>query len=353
MKKILIAVAGIVVLLIVFLTTEENKDYLTEETYWKKEISEIRYTPPQSDWSGNKGQDFLGQAFTLKRLNIGNIKKPPIFLIQSLGKNGEELIYEAGYKVKNLFTELSILKIKSVVEAKPSYMNDYSIDLEKSPRLEILDNKKSQILYLGVEIPDKSLFSFSDGKFILSTFAHSFRRLKTNILFFRERNLVSVGTGHITKIRLKSSSGLLEIENSPEDDKSGIKKNIWRRNTGTRIVFPPELGDELGSLLKTMRYDLFPDEEGEEGIAIIRELTKMPIEMEWEVWTSEGRFYKILLFPRTNLGDKDYRPLIRTIEGNLEESPAYTSEELIQRLTQASDKIRKSEKWQRPEKKLK
>jgi hypothetical protein len=353
MKKILIAIAGIVFLLIVFLTTEENKDFLTEETYWKKNISEIRYTPPQSDWSGIKGQEFLAQAFSLIRLNKGNVKSPPIFIIKSQGINGEELVYEAGYNVKNLFTELSVLKIKSVVEAKPSYMEEYSIDLEKSPRLDILDGKKSLTLHLGIEIPDKSLFSFSDGKFILSTFAHSFRRFKTKIEFFRERNLVSTGNGYITKIRLKTSKELLEIENSPEEDKLGVNKNVWRRNTGTRLVFPPELGDELDSLLKSLRYELFPDDGGYEGVAIIKELTMMPIEMEWEVWTSEGRIYKIMLFPRTNLGDKDYRPTIRTIEGNLEESPAYTSEEMVQRLIQTSDKIRKSEKWQRPEKKLK
>jgi hypothetical protein len=357
-KKILLAVGAIILLLVIFLTTEEKKDYLTEETYWKKTIESITYRPPSEDWKGEDREEFIEKELILRLEDKGGMKKTPLFSVETTSKetnsqgSSEKLVYEAGYNAKNLFNELSVFKIKSVTDAKPSFLDEYSIDFEKSPKLTISDGKKDIPLHLGKEIKDQSLYAISDEKFLLSATAHTFRRFRSQAISFRERNLVSAGNGYLKKIRLRDSTGELEIENNPTSNKGGGTQNVWRRNSGTRLVFDPKLGDDLDSVLKSLRYEMFPDEE-EDGLAVIQELMSLPKNQQWEIWTSEGRHYKIVLFSKTLIGDKEYRPTLRLIDGKLQETPAYSSDAVGNRLSQSVEKIRKATPWQRPEKQIK
>lgn len=361
MKKPLLALGAILILLIVFLTTEEKKDFLTEETYWKKNVETVIYNPPAEDWEGSEGSEFIQEKLILRLLDRGDLKTPPLFSVRTIRTDevklseedsSEGLLFEGGYNVKNLFTELSVFKIKTVTEGDSLYLKEYMIDEAKSPSLEIRDGKKPVTLYLGKETKDKSLYSFYDGKYLLSTNAHTFRRFRSKTDSFRERNLLTVGTGYLSKVSWKRGQEYGEIENSPETRKSGGFQNIWRRNSGTRLVFNPGLGNDLENQWKTLRYERFPDED-QDGIEVLKELVKLPPDSEWNLDTSEGRKYKILLFPKTMIGDKEYRPVIRRIDDKWEESPAYVSDAVVRKIEESAEKIRNAKKWQRPEKKIK
>ncbi len=349
MKKYLFLVLSLVLLLMIFLFTEEKKEYQSEEVYWKKSIQSIQYFPPKKEWKEYSSTEFIPEELEFKLTDRGGLNSSPLFVVYS-PKN--EILYEAGYNVRNLFSELSVFKIKSIADAKEEYLLEYNIEPELSPRLEIRENGEIVVLYLGKELKDKSIYSLSDGKFLLSASGYTFRRFQANKDTFRERNLVSVGNGYIRRIVWASDKGHLEIENKPVQNPSGGNQNQWRRNSGTRILFEPRLGDDLDSYLKSLRYEKFPDEDAD-GVPVILELVKLPKEEEWTVYTSEGRKIHITVFPKTLIGDKEYRPIIRTLNDTIKETPAYVTHSSMERLKQSGERIRNAAQWQRPEKKIK
>lgn len=352
-KKILLAVASLILLAIVFLTTEEKKDFLTEETYWKKDITALDYIPPAQEWKGDANHLFIPNRMRIQKTGTGMGNSPVFFSVMGMDEAGKVIYqYEAGYNAKNTFTELGLLKVKSVAPWEDRFEKDFQIETG-SPKIVLSEGKSQNEIRVGKEIVDKSLYSFSDGKYLLSSDAHTLRRFKTSAVSFRERNLVYTGEAWVSRIRFKNLAGLLEAENNPYQDEFGNRKGNWRRNTGTKLVFDPNLGAEWEAQLKNLRYDLFPDDENGEGWDVIGALVKgMPVDQEWELSYSDGRVVKILLFPKTTIKDKEFRPALRTLPGQWAESPAYVSHDIAERLVDISDKIRKADHWQKSEKKL-
>ncbi|WCL50032.1 DUF4340 domain-containing protein [Leptospira sp. GIMC2001] len=351
--KALLGALAIFGMFLVMILTEEKQDYKTEEIYWKKDIHELQYAPPSEEWNSNNNQNYIKKSLTIKRLDKGGFSKLPFFIIETKDSENGNTTYEAGFNAKNLFTELSVLKINTVLDSNPSYLKEYKIEDKSSPTFSILESKEPEQILLGKELNDKTAISFAHANYILTTKAHTFRRFQAELFSFRERQLVNVGTGFIQKIRIKNSAETVEIENSPSPNEQGGRNNSWRRNTGTRLVFAPNLGDELDSAVKSLRYDLFPDEPNGASLEVANELTKSDLDTTIEVWTSDGFQYKILLFPKTSISEKDYRPVLRTVVGLIEESPAYVNNDTVSRLINIADRIRKAEKWQRPEKQIK
>ncbi|PJE01343.1 MAG: hypothetical protein CK427_11045 [Leptospira sp.] len=347
-KKLIYAILGFVFLLLVLVFTEEKKENLTEEVYWKKNLREIQYVPPSDKWNKDTSAGFKLDHFTIKKIDEGGIDSSPIFSIISKSKLGQEIVYEAGYNAKNTFTELSVLKIKSAVEASEPYLKEFQINNESSPKLILKEKAEPFELVLGKEISEKSLTPYLLQNTILSSNSYTFKRFESDLNSFRERQLVNIGSGSIQKIRLNLNEGIVEIENSPEKNQDGNNTNSWRRNTGIRLVIAPNLGDELDGLLKALRIELYPDEDTKDGIQIIEELTRAETKESLEIWNSEGRKIKILLFPQTNIQEKDYIPVQRKIIGILDEFPAYTSVEVIQKIRESAQKIGKAEKWNKP-----
>lgn len=347
-KKLLYTLVGICFLFLVFLLTEEKKENQTEEIYWKKNLTEIQFQPASEEWNLENSTKYINSFFSIKKIEEGGLKSSPIFSINNKTKSGKELIYEAGYNAKNTFTELSVLKIKSAVEANESYLKEFLIQKESSPKLILKENSEPNELVIGKEISSKSVTAFLLENSILSSNSYTFKRFESDLNSFREKQLINIGTGSILKIRLNFKEQTIEIENSPEKNPDGNVKNSWRRNSGIRLVIAPNLGDELDGLVKALKFDLYPDEDEEDGIQIIEELTKAPSQESIEVVNSEGRKIKILLFPQTNIQEKDYIPVQRKIIGILDEFPAYTSVEVVNKIRESAQKIGKAEKWNKP-----
>ncbi len=349
-KKFIFPLISIFVLLIVFLTTEEKKENLTEEIHWKKNLNSISYFPPSKDWINESAGKFIDTQFTINRILAGGLKESPLFSVTYTNKEGKSIDYEAGYNAKNLFTELSVLKIKSAIEATPEYLKEFKINNEKSPKLVISDGKSKTNLIVGKENTNNSTNSFSVDSVIFSINSYTIKRFISDLMSFRERQLISAGIGSILKIKINIQGQKLEIDNSPSKNKEGNLVNAWSRTSGIRLTFDPALGDEMDGLLKSLRYEMYPDEKLDEGIEIISELTQNPSNDSIEVVMSDGKVIKIFLYPRTNIEEKDYIPVQRKIIGILDEFPGYVSADLLSRIQTSAEKIRKAEKWHKPTK---
>ncbi len=349
-KKFIFPIVSFLVLLIVFLTTEEKKENLTEEIFWKKNFDTVSYFPPAKDWSNEHASKFINKPFNIIRSSTGSFKGIPFFSVSYLDKNAKPITYEAGYNAKNLFTEISVLKIKSAVNATPEYLKKFEINSDKSPRLEVYEGKTSKKIIFGKENSSLSTNSLNIDSLILSINSYTIKRFITDLPNFRERQIISSGNGYIQKVKINIQGQSLEIENSPFKNKDGNLINSWSRTSGIRLTFDPALGDELDGLLKSIRYDLYPDEKLEDGLDIIRELTQNPTTDGIEVKMSDGKDIKIFVYPRTNIEEKDYIPVQRKIIGILDEFPGYVGVDIFTRIQTSAEKIRKAEKWHKPTK---
>jgi hypothetical protein len=355
-NKLLVGLAVLFGLLAIIIFTEERQENQTEEIYWKKGFSQIRYFPPTNDWSGYKKEDYIKRPITWKKIERSGLVLAPLFIQEENlpSETGADIpsIYESGFNVKNLYNDLSVLKIRSIPDTDPEHWKEFYIDLEASPKLEMIEKSKMETILLGKEDPDSSRFFFLHNNLLLSTQAYILRRFQTASSTLREKNLVTPGKGFIKRIRIRDEIGFLELENSTTEDKDGEEKSQWRRNSGTRLLLAPNLGEEMESNFKSLRYDLFPDDPSGPGIDVALILTKTNPEITMDLELSDGRQVKILLFPKTQISEKEYRPASRTLNQSIQESPAFIRENLVTKLKQSIAKIREAEPWQRPNQKI-
>lgn len=348
-KKLALFFLSLGILLIVFLLTEEKKEYQSEEVYWKKKIESISYYPPKKDWKEFSNTEFLNSNVEFFLVELGGFASPNIFYVKDPSQN---IIYEGGYNVRNLFSDLSVFKIKSILQPEKEYLKEYSIDEEKSPYLELKEKNGSTIkLILGKELKDKSLYTLYDGKYILTTSAYVLRRFQNKPISFRERNIIHTGNEYIKRIIGSYEKYQVDIENRPSKNPSGGNQNNWRRNSGVKIVIEPRLGDDLDSVLKSLRVEKFPDEEND-GLIVANELLKVNPESTWNISIADGREIQIQIYPKTWIGDMEYNLLVRTVNKNYQESPVYVSHRVVQRMIESAEKIRNAEPWQKPSKKI-
>ncbi|MCE9502009.1 MAG: DUF4340 domain-containing protein, partial [Leptospira sp.] len=334
-------------LFLIFLFIEEKKENLKEETLWKLDFEKLSYVPgPKAE--NKKAEDYVIEPITFLRYPH-SLKENPVFSISTSDKeSGEIVLYEGGYNVKNLYSELTTLRIFSVAEADEKIKEKLGLIAETAPVLEFhSEGKKIKSLMIGNQNSDKSKRFFLTDKNIFLTHSFIFDKFRGRSESFRERQLLNVSTNYIKSYSYASGEKNLKIENSPVIENNS-QKNSFTRTTGKKIIFDPGLGDGIDSALKSLRIDIYPDDSDGQGFSVANSLINTPPEKILDISIANGEVYRIKIFPQTEFKGIKYRPVVREIRGKFIESPGYIKEDSLKRLEELTDSIIKANAWTKP-----
>jgi len=339
MKKIIAIVLAFTLLLILFLFTDKKQENLKEETLWKENPDKIIFSPPKN------GKDFGEfQKSELIFVRYANFLKDFAFFTVTMQdkESGKIVVYECGYHCKNLFTELSTLKILSAVFTEEGYRKNLNIGLDSSPKLLLFNSDRViREMFLGNESSNRSRRFFeTDGK-IYSAHPFIFNRFKEGLRAFRENNVFAIGNSGIKKIEFVSEAKNVKIDVSPVTE-NGIQKNSYIRISQKKINLDPALGDSLDKNLKNLKIDRYPDEPNGEGILVAEELVKVKEEKKITVQLSNNAKFILKIYPLTNIKEVKLRPIIRQIQ-DVTESPSYIAEEFYKSIEQDFENISSAE----------
>lgn len=346
MKKIILIVLSFVVLGIVFFYSEErHEEGLSEISYWKIQPEEIHYYPPKDH---SEFSEFIQDDMVFKKNQVG-LKLSPYFSVEGTDLESKlNYTYEASYNVKNLFTEMSVLTVKSINPAKADLLEKFQISIDKSPSIEMLASSKSlKRIYLGETSKDKNYRYVLSDKEIVTTIGHIFQKFSQTPFDFRDRQYLHFGEFELARLVVQSDGVRLTIENLPET-KNGNQVSRWYKTTKGKFRMDPNQGSQLFSYLQAFKADLYPDEKEGEGFLVAKELTSTEIFATLELFLTNGMHYKIKLFPRTNLKNKSYYPVVKEVERFQVESPSYTNEALVVQLIDLFKKIQTDAEWKEP-----
>jgi len=347
MKKVWVGLGAILFLFLIFLFTEEKIEHQKEEILWKLDFDKLSYVP------GPKAESKTPEDYVVEPLNFTRfphlLKESPVFSVSNKDKeSGEFVLYEGGYNVKNIFTELTTLKIFTVISVDEKAREKLGLSSDTSPQVEFYSgNKKIKSLMIGKQNADKSKRFFLTDEKIFSTHSYILDKFRGRSESFRERQLIGVGTSHIRSFVYSSPDKNLRIENSPVLE-NNAPRNSYTRISEKKIIFDPSIGDGIDSALKGLRIDLYPDDAGGQGFPVAKSLTSGPEDKTLEIAIRDGQVYKIKIFPLTDFKGVKYRPVIREIRGRLTESPGYIREDSLKRMEESTDSIIKAEAWVKP-----
>ncbi|HMV45937.1 MAG TPA: DUF4340 domain-containing protein, partial [Leptospiraceae bacterium] len=299
MKKILmVAIAFIVLAFVFFYSEERHEEGLTEIAYWKIEPDEIRYYPPKDH---SEFSNFIKSELTFKRIKTG-LKSSPYFTVEGIDPESKKpFLYEAGYNVKNLFTEMSVLNVKSINPANPDLLKKFQISEQSSPALEIyLSSKPQKKIYLGEQSNDKNYRYILSDKEVLTTIGHVFQKFSQSPFDLRDRQYLHFGEFELARMIFQSEGVRITIENLPET-KNGTQMSRWFKTTSGKNKMDPSQGSQLFSLLQAFKADLYPDEIEGEGFLVAKELTATETFANLQLILTNGMHYKIKLFPKVIL----------------------------------------------------
>ncbi len=345
MKKTFAIIAGFALLLIIFLFTEKKQENLKEEILWKINPTKISLFPPKN------GKEFEGN-FINERIDFVRyanlLKDTALFSISSIDKEtGRNIVFECGYHCKNLFTEVSVLKILSAVFSEESYRKNLNIDADSSSIIALYNNDKIlKELLIGKESSDKARRFFEiDGK-IYSAHSYIFNRFKDYPQNFRERQIFSTVNSKMKNMEFVSENKTVKIQVAQITENS-IEKNSYVRTSQKKIIIEPLLGDSLEASLKSLKIELYPDDKNGEGFSVANELTKSKENFKLKIILTNNIQVTLRIFPMTNIKDVKLRPIVRQLQ-DITESPAYIKEEDFKKIEEDFEKIFTAESYKKP-----
>jgi hypothetical protein len=344
-KIILISFAFLFLGVVFFLSEKRNEDGLSEVNYWKITPEEIRYFPPKSSSEFSK---FISTELIFKKIETG-MKSSPIFSVHGIDSGSKEnYVYEGNYNIKNLFTDISALSVKSINPAKQDLLEKFQISTEKSPALEILKaSKVEKKIYLGEEVRDKSRRYLLSDKDIITAPTHIFYIFSNPPADLRDRQYLRFGEFELSRLQFQGDGIHLTIENNPET-KNGIKNRKWFKIANGKFRVDPAVGDTLFSYLQYIKADLYPDESDGEGFLVSKELVSTESIAQLDVFFQNGLHYKIKLFPKAVLKNRSYYPVLKEVENFFVESPSYASELSVMQTIDLLKKIQSAPEWSEP-----
>ena len=326
MKKKIFLLAGIIVaVFIVFLFSEEKLEYGSEAELWKYNFDLIQYTPPREDWDGKDRDRFYKIPVTMKR--EGNIFNRYIFeIIFKDTETGKDIVYEGAHNVKNLFTELAVLKIRTVV-SKQDDLNGLGIDPEKSPAITLGRGIDMKRIILGNRTSDNNSRFFMYNNKIYAAHAFIFERFTGLTNNHRMRQIISITDSYVERVSLYDSSSRLvgELENS-QTEKNGRKMNQWKG----KKTFTEQKSLNVDSVMRSLRIDLYPDETNGQGFSVAEVLTGFPKTGTWKIEMADGTRIVLDLFPPTDIKNIKYIPVKRSL-GSLKESAGYILKDSVEK----------------------
>lgn len=341
-KLVLLSISILFLVLVFFFTTEKKEDQ-QELELWKLNPSSIKFFPPKD--SSALASKFSTDEFHLEKKEIG-LKSSPIFWLNGKDKNGKTYSYEGNYNIKNLFSELSILRTKGLNEAKPEYLEKFNLKKDDSPKLEIyVSNKLSKEILIGNESENSYRYVFADNSiFLVQNFI--FQKFTNSKFELREKNYFRSGEFEIQRVILSKDQEKITIENQAYS-KDGVQSSKWFKISSGKIRLEPSIASTMYSNLQNLKANLFPDEENGEGFEVAEELVKNPFDFILEVQFLNGTSSRIKVFPKVILKDKNYFPVIKEVD-SWKESVSYTDEDSIKRLIDSIDRIKTAVDWQEP-----
>lgn len=329
---------------------EENKEDISEFEYWNLNIDRIEYYPPKEEWGKESGETFGQRAFEVYRKE--GVKKGSTLQLVSHtdSETGKKIEYEAGHNSENSIRDLNRLKVKSsepVVEGIP--VKDSLLVGEGSPRLVLYSGNVKKVLRIGKKHRNGSTRVILDEghpSVILSSPSFLFDRFQRGPEEFRQRQLLNLGLETVKEISYIDESGtVIRIDNTPYEDNK-VKKNFWRRLSGTIILLDEKqkLGEDLFRAIAGLKTELFPDEPNGAGFTVGSILAPDSPKQEYslaslKIILSDGNETVIRFHRSTDIGEKKLIPTLRILNGKFQEPPTYISEAGFQKVRELAAKI--------------
>lgn len=342
-NKFLVLVLSFSFLIAVFFFTKEKKEDQQEIELWNINPSSIKFFPPKekSELVSKFSTDEL--EFEKKEISL---KTSPLFWIKGKSVEGKNYFYEGNYNVKNLFSELSILRTKGLNEEKSEYLEKFQLNKELSPKIEIYSGSKLQKeITLGKD-SDSSRYILTDNSIVLVQ-NFIFQKFTNSKFELRERNYVRAGEFELQRINYVKDSDKISLENQAFT-KEGVNSSKWFKISGGKIRIEPSLGSTIYANLQSLKASIYPDEENGEGFEISEELVKNQIFANLEVQFTNGQSYTVKIYPKVVMKDKTYYPAIKEVDLNHKESVSYIEEDSVKKLIESFDRIKTATEWQEP-----
>ncbi len=327
---------------------EENKEDVTEIQYWKLSVDRIEYNPPDTKWLEETTEVFYTKPFEVS-LKDGIKKGGKFFLVSNIdSETGKQIQFEGGYNSDNTFRDLGGLRVKSTEPVTEGIPIQDSLQVgDGSPKLTIYSGNVSKVLKIGKKHKNGStrvILEEGHPPVILSSNSYVFDRFQKGPEEFRQRQLISLGTESIKEISYIDENGKsIRIDNTPYEENK-VKKNFWRRLSGTIILLDQKLGEDFFRAVTSLKTDLFPDETKGAGFAIGTVLAPESPNTEYslaslKVLFSDGNETMIRFHKSTNIGEKKLTPIIRILNGRFQERPVYVGEDTFLRIQDLVSKI--------------
>ncbi len=358
-KRIIYLLFSILLLFAVFYFSEDRIENQTEINFWKENWRSILFYPPGKEWCGQKEPAFLENSIQMNLYDRG-WKNSPLFSVSSKDEvTGEDIVYEGNYNVKNTFSDLSTLKTKFIESGKEEDLKKFCVTSE-APKLalsaEIISNTKTppeKEIYFGIKLESDSsrIIARIENK-IVSPYLYLLEKFRGKIVSLRERQFITFNGGYIESINFHGQGLGITVENRAKKNQYDSFVNQWSRTTGERIVLSPEIGNDWENKLKSMRADLYPDDENGPGFAETKKWKEATPEFTILVSHSDRIRWKLLVYPKWVWKDKVYRPILRELAPYFTENVSYLEEETFQNFLQAGLRVKNASRFERPNQKI-
>lgn len=327
-KRLLITLSVFAFTLLVFLFTETKKEESSDVNFWNYDFEELKYTPPGE---GFPEKDlFISVPLVFRRYHTG-LKSHPFFEVRSLDPSSNlEYQYEGGYPVKNVFIDFSILKTKTMSREDSSSLSQFSLQMF-SPKIELgKDGVYEKTLLIGEKNKDKSSRYVYTEDFLITLQNYILDKFTNKPQSLRHRQILSLGDELFVEIKLKTETGTFHFENH------GSRK--WFQFKGKWEPIDSNQFNRMESILKSLSYDLYPDDEMADGFAVASQLSSGKPQWILDLITDKNQGTTLQIYDGIQFKGTHYRPILRKRDQWIE-SPAYIKEDTLLQIMQLAKEM--------------
>lgn len=337
-KRIILVLGVFTLTLLIFLYTDFHKEDSADVSFWTYDFNELNYTPPGENFKDKN--EFNSNSFRVRRYLVG-LKNNPFFEVRGKDSSSEiEYFYEGGFPAKNLFNEFSVLNTKTMAKEEKSLLEKFSISPD-SPKIELgYDGEMEKVLSLGERNRDKTARYVLTEEFLITLPNYVIDKFTSKPQSLRHRQILSLGDDSLEEIKGKFENQSYFFENHGKDPKNN-NEDKWFKQKGKMEKINPEQFSRLDGLLKSLSYDLYPDDDIADGFAVATKLTSGNPIFEIELLTDKNRSTTVFFYEAINFKDTHYMPVIRKVD-KWQESPAYIKQDTFFQLQYILNEIQSS-----------
>ncbi|GBF50273.1 hypothetical protein LPTSP4_17980 [Leptospira ryugenii] len=358
-KKIIYLLVSLLVSFFIFFGLEERQENQTEVSFWKKDWSTIRFLPPKETWCGKNEPTLFPMPIQMEKISRGWRGNPLFKLTQLDGKTKEQVFYEANYNVKNLFTDLSVLKTKSEELTEGIDLQKLCLSEDAPTLLLSLDSIpfdqeiNGSFLRFGNKLgsDETRILALADNR-IVSPYQYLIDKFKGESHSLRERQFINYNGGFIQYIELNGEGQRIRIENSAKKNQYDTYVNEWSRPTDERIVLSPSIGNDWETKLKSLRADLYLDEPQAPSYVSGKSSAKEKAIYTIEVGHSESYRWKLYFYDTVQTEQGMFRLAQREFLGHFLENHSLVKEEQFSAFLRAATEVKNASRFERPNQKI-